>query len=84
MLFTTTKNSPALARVSQQPSKKRPLVPLLFLSPVHRHPSITRRVFLKDFPYAVVYRPASDGIIVFALAHRSRRPGYWLLRVQDR
>jgi hypothetical protein len=47
-------------------------------------PKNTRRVFLKDFPFAVVYRPASDGIIVFALAHHSRRPGYWLLRVQDR
>lgn len=44
----------------------------------------TRRVFLKGFPFTVVYRPAGDGIIVFALAHHSRRPGYWLLRVQDR
>jgi plasmid stabilization system protein ParE len=44
----------------------------------------TRRVFVRDFPFAVVYRPKTDEIIVFALAHHSRRPGYWLSRVQDR
>ena len=44
----------------------------------------TRRVFVKDFPFAVVYRPTTDGITVFALAHHSRRPGYWQSRVQDR
>jgi hypothetical protein len=30
----------------------------------------TRRIFLKEFPFAVVYRPDSDGIVVFAIAHR--------------
>ncbi|MBK8163763.1 MAG: type II toxin-antitoxin system RelE/ParE family toxin [Gammaproteobacteria bacterium] len=44
----------------------------------------TRRVFVKDFPFAVVYRPHADGITVFALAHHSRQPGYWKLRVQER
>jgi toxin ParE1/3/4 len=44
----------------------------------------TRRAFLKDFPFAVVYRPDADGITIFALAHHSRRPGYWQSRVQDR
>jgi toxin ParE1/3/4 len=43
----------------------------------------TRRVFLKGFPFAVVYRPEDGGIRVFALAHHSRRPGYWLSRVQE-
>ena len=44
----------------------------------------TRRVFLKKFPFAVVYRPDADGITIFALAHHSRQPGYWQSRVQDR
>jgi toxin ParE1/3/4 len=44
----------------------------------------TRRVFLKDFPFAVVYRPDADGITIFALAHHARRPGYWKSRVQGR
>jgi toxin ParE1/3/4 len=43
----------------------------------------TRRVFIKDFPFAVVYRPTTDGIVVFALAHHARRPGYWQSRIQD-
>jgi hypothetical protein len=44
----------------------------------------TRLVFIKDSPFAVVYRPTPDGIVVFALAHHSRQPGYWQSRVQDR
>lgn len=43
-----------------------------------------RRVFVKDFPFAVVYRPEPDGIVILALAHHSRRPEYWQSRVQDR
>ena len=44
----------------------------------------TRRVFLNDFPFAVVYRPDPEGITIFALAHHSRRPGYWQSRVRGR
>jgi len=40
-----------------------------------------RRVIVKDFPFSVVYRPETDGIVVFAVAHHSRRPGYWRSRV---
>lgn len=28
----------------------------------------TRRVFVKNFPFAVVYRPDPDGILIFTLA----------------
>jgi toxin ParE1/3/4 len=44
----------------------------------------TRRVFVKDFPFALVYRPDENGIVIFALAHHSRRPEYWQPRVQER
>ena len=44
----------------------------------------TRRMFLKDFPFALVYRPDENGIVVFALAHHARRPGYWRNRIDDR
>lgn len=44
----------------------------------------TRRMFLKDFPFALVYRPDNMGIVVFALAHHARRPGYWRSRLDDR
>lgn len=42
----------------------------------------TRRVFVKDFPFAVIYRAESDGIVVFAIAHHARRPEYWQPRVR--
>jgi plasmid stabilization system protein ParE len=44
----------------------------------------TRRVFLRDFPFSVVYREVDPGIVIFAVAHQSRRPDYWASRVQDR
>jgi toxin ParE1/3/4 len=44
----------------------------------------TRRVFVRDFPICSRLSGATDEIIVFALAHHSRRPGYWLSRVRDR
>ena len=42
-----------------------------------------RRVAVKNFPFSVVYRPERDGIVVFAVAHHSRRPGYWRGRVPN-
>jgi plasmid stabilization system protein ParE len=41
----------------------------------------TKRVFAKRFPFSVVYRPDRDGILVFAVAHHSRKPEYWASRV---
>lgn len=32
---------------------------------------------LRRFPYSVIYIIAPDEIIIVALAHHSRRPGYW-------
>lgn len=37
----------------------------------------TRRVFLKHFPFAVVYRIDQDAIVIVAIAHFRRKPGYW-------
>ena len=44
----------------------------------------TRRMFLKDFPFALVYRPDKNGIVIFALAHHARRPEYWRNRIDGR
>ena len=44
----------------------------------------TRRMFLKDFPFAIVYRPEENRTIVFALAHHARGPEYWRDRIDDR
>jgi len=39
-----------------------------------------RRVLLARFPYSVVYRKISDSIVIVAVAHQRRRPGYWRRR----
>lgn len=40
----------------------------------------TRRLLLAKFPFDLVYLVESDAIIVLALAHHRRRPGYWRSR----
>jgi plasmid stabilization system protein ParE len=37
----------------------------------------TRRVLVRRFPFAIVYRIADDGIEIIAVAHGRCRPGYW-------
>jgi toxin ParE1/3/4 len=36
-----------------------------------------RRYLMKHFPYSLVYRVLRDEIRILAVAHHSRRPGYW-------
>ncbi|MFZ5653339.1 MAG: type II toxin-antitoxin system RelE/ParE family toxin [Pseudomonadota bacterium] len=42
----------------------------------------TRRVIVKGFSFSIFYRPDQDGIIVFAVAHQARQPGYWRSRTR--
>jgi hypothetical protein len=41
-----------------------------------------RRALAARFPYAVFFHIAGDEPIVVAVAHTSRRPGYWLDRTR--
>lgn len=41
----------------------------------------TKLVFVKRFPFSVVYRSDWEGIVDFAVAHHSRKPEYWAQRV---
>ena len=36
-----------------------------------------RRVLVHRFPYGVIYRVDVDVVVVIAVAHTSRKPGYW-------
>lgn len=45
------------------------------LGPVWR--GSTRRFPLRRFPYNIIYQLRADEIRVIALAHQSRKPGYW-------
>jgi len=58
----------ALTRIESSPMRAPP------------HIESTRRFMLRRFPFAIVYRVDPDAILVFAVAHMSRRPGYWRLR----
>ena len=41
----------------------------------------TRRVLVKGFPFAIVYVSSETEVVVYAVAHLSREPEYWLGRV---
>ena len=52
-------------------------------TPEHGRPGVagTRRMLIKGFPFSVIYLESMDEVIVYAVAHRSRSPGYWLGRM---
>lgn len=41
-----------------------------------------RRCLLKRFPYGILYREVEQGLVVVAVMHLSRRPGYWRTRIE--
>lgn len=43
----------------------------------HRVGPRTRRYRLDRFPYGIVYQVRANEILVIAIAHLHRRPGYW-------
>lgn len=40
----------------------------------------TRRMIVRGFPFSIFYRLLEDGVLIFAVAHHARRPGYWTNR----
>ena len=36
-----------------------------------------RRVLIRRFPFTVIYAVGPEQIVVVAIAHQRRRPGYW-------
>ena len=47
------------------------------LGTIHSADGNTRRILVAKFPYQVVYRIRPDEIVIAAIAHLKRRPGYW-------
>jgi hypothetical protein len=41
----------------------------------------TRRVQIQRCPFSIIYRIQPEQLIVVAVAHHRRRPGYWQGRV---
>lgn len=42
-----------------------------------------RRCLMNRFPYGIIYSVSDDGLLVLAVAHLRKRPGYWQERVQE-
>lgn len=42
-----------------------------------------RNFLLARFPYRIVYAVLGDRLVIVAVAHTSRRPGYWSNRLAD-
>ena len=40
-------------------------------------PAQTRKHMLRRFPFVLIYRPVEGGLVIVAVAHKRRRPGYW-------
>jgi len=40
----------------------------------------TRRLLVRRFPFAIVYRVEAQRVLVVAIVHQRRRPGYWRRR----
>jgi plasmid stabilization system protein ParE len=40
-----------------------------------------RRALARKFPYSVVYLDEADRVLIVAVMHAKRRPGYWLKRL---
>ena len=43
----------------------------------------TRKCLLTRFPYFAIYAPLPDEILVLAIGHQHRRPGYWRERLAE-
>jgi toxin ParE1/3/4 len=43
-----------------------------------------QRALVRKFPYFIVFRVFHDEVFVYAVAHGSRRPNYWLSRRRRR
>lgn len=66
--FTEVRRAESL--IAQYPESAREILP-----------GIRKRV-LRKFRYALMYSIEKDGLLILALAHHSRRPGYWAHRVR--
>jgi len=58
------------------------------IAEIQRHPNIGRSekdegrsIKVRRFPFRVIYQVQSDRIWIIAVAHLSRRPGYWRRRL---
>lgn len=44
--------------------------------------SRTRRYLTSKFPYGIIYQVREDELLIVAIAHLHRKPGYWEERIE--
>jgi len=49
--------------------------------PIHAHG--TRKYLLRRFPFNLIYLELPDAVWIVAIAHCSRKPDYWKLRLKN-
>lgn len=49
----------------------------------HGNSEVSVRI-TRGYPFLVVYIPLAQEILILAIAHQRRRPGYWLARTTSR
>ena len=56
---------------------------IAFTFPSSGSPAVvgSKKIVVKKFPFNIFYLVIETGIIVIAVAHHSRKPNYWKLRV---
>jgi len=42
-----------------------------------------RKLILRKFRFSLIYTIEQDGLLILAVAHHNRRPGYWLGRAGE-
>ena len=62
----------AIGRILESPAAFRPFEPGV------------RRCLTHIFPYALLYSVESDHILILAVMHCRREPGYWRIRAQQK
>jgi toxin ParE1/3/4 len=43
--------------------------------------TVFRRRIIRRFPYSLLYVVETERIVIMAVAHQKRRPGYWRVRL---
>jgi plasmid stabilization system protein ParE len=49
----------------------------------HTYSKRTRRCQMRRFPYGVIYLISMERVLVVAIAHLHRKPGYWKSRLDS-
>jgi plasmid stabilization system protein ParE len=43
-----------------------------------------RKCFVHKFPYKILYSVQKQSIVILAIAHQHRKPGYWIERLREK